>query len=166
MLGLARSLALFLALIAGVLFLVLLVAGIFQAVLGFYATTLGGAVYFLIAAFVNYLVWRELPALEALARNRQYAVVRERLLVWVILGFIFFVVEGIILLLVWLKVDGIVHPPPPMAAPMAASPPPSTALWAAPSAAATPPPCPRCGGPTILSAEYRRYYCTRCAAYA
>lgn len=148
-LDLARTLGLVFALLAGLLFLLLLVLGIVRAVFGGGFGGFVGAGYCLVSAVVNFLIAREMPALRPLVGGRQYAVARDRLLVWTILGFLFFVVEGIVLLVAWLKLDSISHAP----------------ILGAPNATATAP-CPRCGGPLAWVPEYQRYYCGRCSAYA
>jgi hypothetical protein len=150
MLGLARTLALLFALLAGLLFLVLLVLGIVEAVFGAVPTDLGLAVYCLVSALVNYLAWREIPRLEGFAARGEYTALRDQLLLWFVLGLLFFVVVGIVLLVAWLKVQGMVDA----------------------GAAATPRPapqnpslCPRCGTSATWLPEYGRFYCYRCSAY-
>ena len=147
-LDLAVTLGLVFALIAGLLFLILLALSILRAVLGTGYGGFVGAAYCLVSAVVNYLLWRELPAIVALLPARQYRAARDRLLLWMVLGFLFFVVEGIVLLFAWLKLDSMAH-----------------------AAESTPPggtssQCPRCGGPLSWVAEYQRFYCYRCGAYA
>lgn len=150
-LDLGRTLALVLALVAGLLFLVLLALGVVGAIFGHGYGAFVSAAYCLISAGVNYLVWRELPAIRTAALGHQYGAARDRLLVWVVLGFLFFVVDGIVLLIAWLKIDSVSHAP-------------IVGAWAgSPSSGGT---CPRCGGPWTWIPEYGRYYCYRCAAYA
>jgi hypothetical protein len=157
-LDLGRSLALFLALIAGVFFLILLALSIFDAVFGRPDGGFVGSAYCLISAIVNYLLWREFPTFETFASQRQYAALRDRLLLWIVLGFLFFVVEGIILLVVWIKVEGVLHPEG--GAPFAPAPPAPTL-----TAPSNGPSCPRCGQPTTYAADAQRYYCPRCAQF-
>ncbi len=157
-LDLARSLALLIALIAGVLFLVLLALTILAVVFGGSAGGFVSAAYCLVAAAVNYLLWREIPALETLAGQRQYAALRDRMLLWVVLGFVFFVVEGIVLAVVWLKVEALLHPDGVV----------SQAIGAPPGASPPGPistTCPRCGLPASYLADSQRYYCPRCSQY-
>ncbi len=155
MLSLARSLALLMAALAGVLFLVFLILSILNLV---FHQTAGGvftAVYCLASAVVNYLAWQEIPKLEKLASDRQYGVVRDQMIVWVVLGLVFFVVVGIVLAIAWIRIEGLSQPsaaplpPPPVSGP-----------------AGAPPACPKCGTPTTWIPEYRRFYCYRCSSYA
>ncbi|HLN51606.1 MAG TPA: hypothetical protein VK455_06085 [Thermoplasmata archaeon] len=146
LLGLARTLAFLVALVAGLFFLILLALGIFRIAVGGSPASLVAAAYCLIAAAVNYLTWRELPALELLASQRKYGLLKERLIVWTVLGLIFFVVVGVVLALAWVRID----------------------LKAGPYAAAptgNPPVCLRCGERATLIPEFGRYYCYRCSAY-
>ncbi len=127
-----------------------------------------GAVYWLLTALVNFLLWKEYPKFEALASQRQFAELRERLLLWIVLGILFFLIEGIVLLLVYLKLDEI-----QAAAAGGPAPPPPAVVAPAPLPPPVPPPpppptgtnCPTCGQPAALIAEYNRYYCYRCSAY-
>jgi len=146
LLSLARTLALLVALIAGLFFLILLALGILRIALGGPPASLIAAAYCLISAAVNYLAWREIPALEVLASQRKFGLLKERLLVWVVLGLVFFVVVGVVLALAWVRID----------------------LRAGPFAVAptgTPPVCLRCGERATLIPEFGRYYCYRCSAY-
>lgn len=112
-LSLARSLALLVALLAGLLFLILLVLGAVAALFGAVPTDLVGVVYCLLSALINYLLWREIPALEALAAQRQFAELRDHLLLWVVLGVVFFVVVGLVLAVAWVKVEPMAAASPP-----------------------------------------------------
>ncbi len=152
LLSLSRSLALLLALLAGVLFLVFLAFAVFNLLLGAGAGGIVVAIYCLASAVVNYVVWRELPGLQALAASRQYGLLRDHLIVWVVLGILFFVLVGVLLAVAWVKAELLLSPPPAPAAPSTAAP-------------GGPPTCPRCGGPTTLVPEFQRYYCHRCGAY-
>jgi len=105
LLSIARSLALLLALLAGLLFLVFLAFAFLDLVLGRGPGDVVSAVYCLASAAVNYVLWREIPALERLAEARQYSELRERTIVWAVLGLIFFVIVGVLLLVVWLKAE-------------------------------------------------------------
>jgi hypothetical protein len=152
LLVLARSLAFLVAFVAGILFLVFLVLGIIEALLGAVPTALGLMLYAVASAVVNFLLWRELPRFESLATQRQYGLLRDPLLLWAALGLVFFLVDGIVLLVAWAKVDALVVKP---AAP---APPPAAAT-------ANPATCPRCGSAGTWLPEYGRYYCYRCSAY-
>lgn len=154
LLSLARSLALLIAVLAGVLFLVLLGISFFSLLLRLPVTGVVSAVYCLISAVVNYVAWREIPKLESMAAAGQYRALRDHLLVWVILGILFFVIVGVVLLIALVRSEDLVRPE--------GSPPPAPA-----SAGATgpPPACPTCGNPTTWIPEYRRFYCYRCSRY-
>jgi len=112
LLTLSRSLALLLAIVAGLLFLLFLAFALLNLVLGFGPVGIVAAVYCLVSAAVNYLLWREIPQLEQIANARDYARLRDRLLIWGILGLVFFVVVGVLLLAVWLKSELLAHPAP------------------------------------------------------
>jgi len=146
LLRLARSLAFLATLIAALFFLILLALGIIEVALGGSPASLLASIYCLIAAAVNYLAWREIPTLETLAAQGKYGLLKDRLLVWIVLGLLFFVVVGIVLAIAWAKID------------LARAP-------SSPAPAASPPVCLRCGERTTLIPEYGRYYCYRCSAY-
>lgn len=112
LLSIARTLALLFALLAGVLFLIFLAFAFFDLFLGRGPGDLVWAVYCLASAVVNYALWREVPGLEKLASDRQYAALREHTMVWAVLGVVFFVVVGIVLLLVWVKAEMLTNPRP------------------------------------------------------
>ena len=147
LLSLARTLAFLVALFGACFFLVLLALGIFRVVLGgSSASLLVLSLYCLLAAVVNYLAWREIPSLEALAAQQRYGILKDRLIVWVVLGLVFFGVVGIVLAIAWVGID----------------PAPGSGVAAPPS---SPPVCLRCGERASLIPEYNRYYCYRCSAY-
>ncbi len=106
LLSISRTLALVLAVVAGLLFLLLLSLAFLDVLLGHGAGGLLAAGYCLVSAVVNFVVWRELPALQQLAASGQYARLREQLLVWAVLGIVFFFVVGVLLLFAWVKVEG------------------------------------------------------------
>ncbi len=119
-LRLAHATALFVALIAGLLFLILSFVTVLDVAFGVPPFELGGVAYCFLSAVVNYLLWKELPAFERMAASGQFPALKERLLLWTVLGLVFFVVEGILLLFAYLKVDervrsgiGPTLPPPP-----------------------------------------------------
>jgi hypothetical protein len=110
LLSVSRSLALVFALLAGVLFLLLLVLGVLSAVVGRGLGEVVAAVYCLASAAVNFTIWKQLPRLEGLAAERRYAALREPLLLWGVLGLVFFVIVGAFLLVAWLKAELLVNP--------------------------------------------------------
>jgi hypothetical protein len=112
LLSASRTLALLLALVAGLLFLILLAFTVLDVVFGRGAGDIVGAVYCLASAAVNYVLWREIPRLEQLAAGGQYPALRDSLLIWGILGLVFFVVVGVLLLVAWIRVELLVHPRP------------------------------------------------------
>lgn len=104
-LSVARSLALLFAIVAGLLFLVFLVFGIVDLIRGWGPGDVVSAVYCLVSAAINYVLWMEIPRLEQLAAARDYAALRDRVLVWAVLGIVFFFVVGLLLLIAWLKAE-------------------------------------------------------------
>ncbi len=146
LLSLARTLAFLVTLIAALFFLVLLALGVLAVLLGATPAVLVGAAYCLLSAGVNFLAWREIPRLDRLASQGDLGRLRERLLVWIVLGLVFFGVVGVVLAIAWVRIDLPVRPlaPPPPA---------------------SPPVCLRCGERATLIPEYGRYYCYRCSAY-
>ena len=165
---LARPLALVLALIAGLLFLVSAVFFVIRTAFGVFSSPFG-AVYWLITAIVNYLIWKELPALQSLAAQRQYAALKERMLLWAILGVIFFLIEGVLLLLVYVKIETDSAGPAAGTPPVGAGGNPTTAPAPPPgvTGAASPPVgrfCSQCGAPATY-VEPGRYYCSHCSRY-
>lgn len=110
LLSTARTLALLFALLAGLLFVILLAFSFVVLVFGRGPGDLVGAVYCLVSAAVNYLIWRELPRLQRLEESGSYGPLREQLLIWGILGLVFFVVVGLVLLLAWVKLEARADP--------------------------------------------------------
>jgi len=110
LLSVSRSLAIVFAILAGLLFLLLLALTVLDAVLGRGAGDLIAAVYCLASAAVLFVVWREMPRLEQVAAARQYRELRDHLIVWSILGIVFFVVVGVLLLAAWLKAELLTSP--------------------------------------------------------
>lgn len=163
LLGLARGLALLIALLAGVLFLVFLGLSFLSVVLGHGAPGLLSAVYCLVSAVVNFVLWREIPRFEKMNADREFDALRDHLLVWIILGVLFFVVVGVLLAIAWVRLEELrgsrpsAPPPPPRAGPSVPPPPPP------PGPA---PACANCGNPTTWIPEYSRFYCYRCGRYA
>jgi len=112
LLSVSRSLALVFAILAGLLFLLFLAFTVLDVVFGRGAGDLITSVYCLVSAAVNFVLWREIPPLEHLAANRQYAALRSHLLVWAVLGIIFFVVVGVLLLVAWVRAELLATTPP------------------------------------------------------
>lgn len=105
LLSLARSLALLFAGLAALLFLVFLALSFIEAILGRGPGDLVAVAYCLVSAAVNFFLWREVPNLQRFAAEGRYRALREPLLIRAILGLVFFVVVGVVLLLAWAKVD-------------------------------------------------------------
>ena len=157
LLALARPVALVLAALAGLLFLITFALFVVRTALGFFSSPLG-ALYWLASAIVNYLLWRELPAFEALAAQRQYGPLKDRMILWAILGLVFFVVEGVLLLVVYLRLET-------MPAPSTAPPSGGVSTGAAPAGptpSAPGPFCTNCGSAATWAPEQGRFYCSRC----
>jgi len=105
LLALARPLALVFAGLAALLFLVFLALSFVEAVLGRGPGDLVAVAYCAVSAAVNFLIWREVPDLQRLEVEGRYGALREPVLIWAILGLLFFVVAGVVLLLAWVKID-------------------------------------------------------------
>jgi hypothetical protein len=81
----------------------------FNALWGYYAPgAFIGPAYLLISAVVLFLIWQRLPAIEAMVNNRQYAQAKNALMIWMILGFIFTFIIGLILVLGYIKFDALI----------------------------------------------------------
>jgi len=113
LLSASRTLAMLFAAVAGLLFLVFLAFAILDLVLGRGAGNVVLAVYCLASAAVNFVLWREIPPLEALASSGEFTLLRDRLLIWAILGLVFFVVVGVLLLVAWVKAESLANPRSP-----------------------------------------------------
>jgi len=113
LLSIARSLALLFAGLAALLFLVFLVLTFVEAILGRGAGDIVTVAYCAASAAVNFLIWRQLPGLQQAVAEGRYGAVREPLLVWAILGILFFVLVGVVLLIAWVKVEARVTPRTP-----------------------------------------------------
>jgi hypothetical protein len=101
-----------LALIGGLLFLLFLAFTILDVVFGRGAGDLFTAAYCLVSAAINFLLWQRVPRFQQLAADRQYLALREPLLIWGILGVIFFVVVGVLLLVAWVRAEDLGHRAP------------------------------------------------------
>jgi hypothetical protein len=104
-LRLARSLGFLVAALAGLLFVLLLVLWVLGVVFRVYEVGPVGVAYCFLSAGVNYLIGKEAGRFETLAARREYAGLRERLPLWAVLGLVFFVVEGLLLLFAYVKAD-------------------------------------------------------------
>gem|GEM_PF-349455 len=140
-----------------------------------------GAIWIVIGGVVAIIVYMQMNSIEAKVNDHQYEAAKSQTLIWMVLGFIFGILLGIILLIAWLKFDPVIAwqrnqggaPPagytqyatpvyaaPPAAAPVYAAPvAPPPAPPAAPPAAPAAPFCVKCGKPTTYIAQYGRYYC-------
>ncbi len=105
LLAVSRTLAILFALLAGLLFLVFLAFAVLDLVLGRGAGNIVLAVYCLASAAVNYVLWKEIPALQRLAEARNWVALRNQTLVWGIVGILFFVLVGLLLLVVWTRAE-------------------------------------------------------------
>ena len=112
LLSVSRTLALLFAGLAGLLFLLLLAFTVLDVVFGRGPGLLVTSIYCLASAAVLFVVWREIPSLQQLAANRQYAALRGHLLIWAILGLLFFVIIGVLLLVAWAKAELLANPSP------------------------------------------------------
>ena len=135
------------------------------------------AIWFVIWGVVAIVVYMQMKSIEAKVNAHQYEAAKSQTLIWMVLGFIFGILLGILLLIAYLKFDPVINwqrqqmggtpagyapqyaapayqAPPPAAPPMAAPAPPPPAP-AAPAA----PMCAKCGQPTTYIAQYGRYYC-------
>jgi len=156
-----------LAIIFGILFLL---GGIALAVFVPFGIIIGGF-WLLIGGVVAIIVYLQMDSIQQKVNTRQYEAAKTQTLIWMILGFIFGILLGIILLIAYIKFDPLINwqrsqmqggappagfvPPyaaPTPAAPVATPPPPPAAAPAAPF-------CSKCGRPTTYIAQYGRYYC-------
>jgi uncharacterized membrane protein YidH (DUF202 family) len=138
-----------------------------------------GAVWIVIGGVVAIIVYMQMNSIEAKVNDHQYEAAKSQTLIWVVLGFIFGIILGIILLVAWLKFDPLItwqrnqggappagytqyaapmYAPPAQAAPAPVAPPPPAPPAAAPAPAPAPF-CVKCGKPTTYIAQYGRYYC-------
>lgn len=161
-----------LAIIFGILFLLVAIGTAVVAIavgIGILVST----VWLLIGVVVAALVYTQMRSIEAKVDAHQYEAAKSQTLIWMVLGFIFGIILGIILLLAFIKFDplinwqrtqGAVPPPgyapqyvaPSVAAPSSMPPPP---VAASPQASPAVPFCSKCGKPTTYIAQYGRYYC-------
>lgn len=185
LLSAARIVALVLWILGILWVLGALVAAAFAAAFGV-PTAILGVIYPVLFTIVNLLTWMRLPQIEAQVNRGEYAAARDATLLWMVLGWFFLFINGLILLLAWLKFDTVIrsggvamgvppgYVPPvgatpgmPYAAPGAAAPmPPPAAPAMAPPAAAGSTPCPRCGRPLTWIPQYSRWYCYSEQQYA
>src|SRR5579871_293339 len=81
----------------------------FQSVWGFYPSgNFVGVGYLFISAVVMFLIWQRIPAIETMVNNRQYSLAKNDLLIWMILGFVFLFLIGLILVIAYVKFDPII----------------------------------------------------------
>jgi len=141
---------------------------------GAIAGALIGAIWLVIGGVVAILVYMQMKSIEAKVNAHQYEAAKSQTLIWMIIGFIFGILLGVLLLIAYIKYDPLINwqrsqggaapayaaPPPPGVPPPMVPPPP-------PMAPATPavPNCASCGRPTSYIAQYGRYYCYSCARY-
>ena len=185
-LSVARIISLVLWILGGiaVLFGIVSLALVF---LGFFGFSVVSFVYDILFTVVNFLTWMQLGEIREAVDRQQYAAVRERILLWMVLGWFFLIINGVILLLALMKLDEIIRgapmaapamgyapfaPPASPAAPGPAAPapapvaaPPFGAVGSPPAPAPAVPNCPRCGQPATWIPQYGRFYCYRDAQY-
>ena len=140
------------------------------------------AIWLVIGGVVALLVYMQMKSIEEKVNAHQYEAAKSQTLVWMIIGFIFGILLGIILLIAFIKFDPLITlqrnsaggaatswPSPPMGG--AVPPPPAGSMGAPPpppppaAPAAAPPFCASCGKPTTYLAQYGRYYCASCQKY-
>ena len=138
------------------------------------ASALIPAIWLVIAGVVAVLVYMQMRSIEDKVNAHQYEAAKSQTLIWMILGFIFGILLGIILLIAYIKFDPLITAsrqqpgqmppaygaPPPMApapapSPTGPAPPYGTApaaapapMGAAPAMASAPPP-PPAGAPAV-----------------
>ncbi|MGI0129819.1 MAG: hypothetical protein ACREEC_06675, partial [Thermoplasmata archaeon] len=133
------------------------------------------AIYLVISGLFIILVWMQMKSIEAKVNAHQYGAAKAQTLIWMILGFIFGIILGVILLIAYIKFDPLINAsramsggqPPQGGQPMYApappqgygAPPPVQSPPMAPAPAAAVPFCPTCGKPGTYVAQYGRYYC-------
>lgn len=157
----------------------ILVAVIFLGPFGFWAG------YLLIGFIISLLLYIQVGAIRDMVNAGQLVAAKEKTLIWMILGIIFSIIVGILLIIVYVKYDSAIsavqrqqatgwgQPPmgqapvwqaPAAAAPAAAMPAtaPTAPVAPTPPAAAAAPQltmCPRCGRPATWIPQYSRWYC-------
>ena len=110
LLAASRTLALVFAFLGGLLFLLFLAFAILDLVLGRGPGAVVWAVYSLASGVVNFLLWREIPRLERLARDGAYRALRDQTIVWAVLGVVFFVAVGVLLFVAWARAEMLTNP--------------------------------------------------------
>ena len=152
---------------------------------GAIAGALIGAIWIVIAGVIAIIVYMQMKSIEAKVNDHQYEAAKSQTLIWVVLGFIFGILLGVILLIAWLKFDPVITwqrnqggapppgyvqfappaygapgpaVPPPYGGPGPVAPPPAAPPSAPPVQPAAPF-CSKCGKPTTYIAQYGRYYC-------
>jgi len=131
------------------------------------------AIWLVIGGVIAILVYMQMKSIESLVNQHQFEQAKSKTLIWMIIGFIFGILLGIILLIAYIKFDPVINwqrqqqagapagyapqyaAPPTYAAPPPAAPPPPPAAPAAPAT----PLCAKCGKPTTYITQYGRYYC-------
>ncbi len=131
------------------------------------------AIYIVVVFLFLLFVYLRIGAIRDLVDAGRLAEAKERTLIWMILGFIFGILVGVLLLIAYIKFDPAIRwqqqmqmggqqPPAwgvPAAAPMVAQP--FAPAAAPPPVASTPAAvmCPRCGRPATWIGQYSRWYC-------
>lgn len=63
----------------------------------------------MIAGVVSIIVYMQMKSIEQKVNNRQYEAAKSQTLIWMILGFIFGILIGIILLIAYIKFDPLIN---------------------------------------------------------
>ncbi|MGP8078816.1 MAG: zinc ribbon domain-containing protein [Thermoplasmata archaeon] len=132
------------------------------------AAALVPAIYLVILGVVAIFVYMQMRSIEAKVNARQFEAAKSQTLIWMILGFIFGIILGVLLLIAYLKFDPLItwqrgqaggamgYGVPPMAAAPGMAYPPSAG---APPAAGQRF-CSSCGSPNAPGAQF----CAKCGA--
>ena len=111
--------------IAKILALVIGIIGFVIAAWYFIWLSIIPAIYFIITAVINLLIYMRCDEFTVMVKSRRYQETRDILLVWMILGIIFGFIAGLLLLIAFIYLDELVAnrysygaqppaPPPPV----------------------------------------------------
>ena len=102
-----RIIALVLWILGAIWVLGAIAAAAFASAFGYYGSILG-IIYPVLFTIVTLLTWMRVPEIESQVAQGQYRPARDATLLWMILGWFFGVINGIILLLAFLKFDTVI----------------------------------------------------------